>query len=82
MNFTLPRLFRNPAISNFFPFPLGLRNSGVRLYFHAKKIWCMSVFSIVETNPFFYKHYQSNFVQNLGFNAFSYVSGTAPNVMM
>ena len=22
--FTLPRLFRNPAISNFFPFPLGL----------------------------------------------------------
>ena len=29
--FTLPRLFRNPAISNFFPFPLGLRNSGVRL---------------------------------------------------
>ena len=31
--FTLPRLFRNPAISNFFPFPLGLRNSGVRLYF-------------------------------------------------
>ena len=31
-NFTLPRLFRNPAISNFFPFPLGLRNSGVRLY--------------------------------------------------
>ena len=31
MNFTLPRLFRNPAISNFFPFPLGLRNSGVRL---------------------------------------------------
>ena len=32
MNFTLPRLFRNPAISNFFPFPLGLRNSGVRLY--------------------------------------------------
>ena len=32
MNFTLPRLFRNPAISNFFSFPLGLRNSGVRLY--------------------------------------------------
>ena len=32
MNFTLPRLFRNPAISNFFPFPLGLRNSGVRLH--------------------------------------------------
>ena len=32
-NFTLPRLFRNPAISNFFPFPLGLRNSGVRLYY-------------------------------------------------
>ena len=31
--FTLPRLFRNPAISTFFPFPLGLRNSGVRLYF-------------------------------------------------
>jgi len=31
-NFTLPRLFQNPAISNFFPFPLGLRNSGVRLY--------------------------------------------------
>ena len=31
-NFTLPRLFRNPAISNFFPFPLGLRNSGVQLY--------------------------------------------------
>ena len=30
--FTLPRLFRNPAISIFFPFPLGLRNSGVRLY--------------------------------------------------
>ena len=34
MNFTLPRLFRNPTISNFFPFPLGLRNSGVRLYSH------------------------------------------------
>ena len=32
MNFALPRLFQNPAISNFFPFPLGLRNSGVRLY--------------------------------------------------
>ena len=31
-NFTLARLFRNPAISNFFPFPLGLRNSGVQLY--------------------------------------------------
>ena len=30
-NFTPPRLFRNPAISNFFPFPLGLRNSGVQL---------------------------------------------------
>ena len=30
--FMLSRLFRNPAISNFFPFPLGLRNSGVRLY--------------------------------------------------
>ena len=30
--FTLPRLFWNPAISNFFPFPLGLGNSGVRLY--------------------------------------------------
>ena len=30
---TLLRLFRNPAISTFFPFPLGLRNSGVRLYF-------------------------------------------------
>ena len=30
--FTLPRLFRSPAILNFFPFPLG-RNSGVRLYF-------------------------------------------------
>ena len=30
--FTLPRLFRSPAISNFFPFPLGLRNSGVQLY--------------------------------------------------
>ena len=30
--FTLPRLFRSPAISNFFSFPLGLRNSGVRLY--------------------------------------------------
>ena len=30
--FTLPRLFRNPAISIFFfSFPLGLRNSGVRL---------------------------------------------------
>ena len=35
--FTLPRLFRSPAISNFFPFPLGLRNSGVRLY---KRITC------------------------------------------
>ena len=34
-NFTLPRLFRNPAISNFFPFPLGLRNSGVQLYLHS-----------------------------------------------
>ena len=31
MNFTLSRLFRNPATSNFFPFPLGLRNSGVQL---------------------------------------------------
>ena len=30
--FTLPRLFRSPAISNFFSFPQGLRNSGVRLY--------------------------------------------------
>ena len=30
--FTLPRLFRNPTISNFFLFPLELRNSGVRLY--------------------------------------------------
>ena len=30
--FTLPRLFRSRAISNFFSFPLGLRNSGVRLY--------------------------------------------------
>ena len=29
--FRFPRLFRNPAISNFFPFPLGPRNSGVRL---------------------------------------------------
>ena len=28
----LPWLFRNPAISNFFPFPSGLRNSGVQLY--------------------------------------------------
>ena len=34
MNFTLPQLFRNLAISNFFPFPLGLRNSGVRLYYN------------------------------------------------
>ena len=32
LGFTLPRLFRSPAISNFFPFPLGLRNGGVRLY--------------------------------------------------
>ena len=36
LGFTLPlyasRLFRSPAISNVFPFPLGLRNSGVRLY--------------------------------------------------
>ena len=31
--FMLPRLFRSPAISNFFSFPLGLRNSGVRLYY-------------------------------------------------
>ena len=31
--FTLPQLFRSPAISNFFSFPLGLRNSGVRLYY-------------------------------------------------
>ena len=31
-NFTLPRLFRNLAISNCFPFLLGLRNSGVQLY--------------------------------------------------
>ena len=29
--FTLPRLFRSPTISNIFSFPLGLRNSGVRL---------------------------------------------------
>ena len=32
--FMLPWLFRNPATSNFFPFPLGLRNSGVRLYMY------------------------------------------------
>ena len=38
-NFTLPRLFRNPAISNFFPFPLGLRNSGVRLYIQMALYW-------------------------------------------
>ena len=31
-NFTLPWLFQNPAISNFFPFPLRLRNSRARLY--------------------------------------------------
>ena len=31
--FRLPRLFRSPAISNFFPFPLGLQNSGVQLYY-------------------------------------------------
>ena len=31
-NFTLPQLFQNAAILNFFPFPLGLRNSGVQLY--------------------------------------------------
>ena len=30
LSFRLPRLFRNPAIENFFPFPLGLWNSGVR----------------------------------------------------
>ena len=30
--FTLPQLFQNPAISNLFPFPLGLRNSRVPLY--------------------------------------------------
>ena len=35
--FTLPRLFRSPAISNFFSFPLGLGNSGVRLY-HSFKV--------------------------------------------
>ena len=38
-NFTLPRLFRNPAISNFFPFSLGLRNSGVRLYIQMALYW-------------------------------------------
>ena len=38
-NFTLARLFRNPAISNFFPFPLGLRNSGVRLYIQMALYW-------------------------------------------
>ena len=38
MNFALPRLFRNPAISNFFLFPLELRNSGVRLYKHHRSI--------------------------------------------
>ena len=36
LGFTLPLyaspLFRSAAISNFFPFPLGLRNSRVRLY--------------------------------------------------
>ena len=37
--FTLPRLFRNPAISIFFPFPLRLRNSGVRLYVGRKGYW-------------------------------------------
>ena len=35
--FTLSRLFRSPAISNVFPFPLGLPNSGVRLYYMRKK---------------------------------------------
>ena len=41
-NFTLPRLFRNSAISNFLPFPLGLRNSGVQLYnnrLHKQIVW-------------------------------------------
>ena len=31
--FRLPWLFRSPAISNFFSFPLGLQNSGVQLYY-------------------------------------------------
>ena len=43
-NFTLPQLFRNPAISKFFPFPLELRNSGVQQYFHPiewnfRRVW-------------------------------------------
>ena len=53
MNFTLPRLFRNPAISNFFPFPLGLRNSGVRLYLDSKvseKVIKMAITLIIFNN--------------------------------
>ena len=54
MNFTLPRLFRNPAISNFFPFPLGLRNSGVRLYYYYYYYYyffllLLLLFTIIET---------------------------------
>ena len=48
-NFTLPRLFRNPAISNFFRFPLGLQNSGVQLYFFIdKKIWNSSLLTFYQ----------------------------------
>ena len=72
-NFTLPRLFRNPAISNFFPFPLGLRNSGVQLYFAKKKqkwwshiyeetcyLW-MRFVSILHENGTFSDRYENNF---------------------
>ena len=41
--FTLPRLFPNPAISNFFPFPLGLRNSAVQLYVENTDVNTISV---------------------------------------
>ena len=40
MKFTLPQLFWNPAISNFFPFSLGLRNSGIHLYTrNSRPVW-------------------------------------------
>ena len=46
--FTLPRLFRNPAISNFFPFLMGLRNSEVRLYLSINNCICVMIMKMTE----------------------------------
>ena len=43
-HFVLTRLFQNPAISNYFSCPVGLRNSGVRLY-----IWGLNITSAMLT---------------------------------